>query len=101
MPMIVGPPTNSGIQPLNHHLSFVTPIFHDYVLDLLFEALNFILSWNGDQFPTILPEVLSEKIKAFVNMDDPCFLLREYKPSRRKKLLYDGKYDIFKMFFGC
>ena len=90
MPMIVCPTTNKWVEKHYQVSSFSLFIPFYSFPDFAQERFDILLGWLDKQLAFVLTYILSEEIKALLNMCYSGFLLREFQSSGVQKLLYQG-----------
>src|SRR5258708_1930385 len=101
MPVVIGPSSNFRVKLGNEipGCGLLVPLndFSDSLqksMDVLFRGFN-------QQFSVVFTEVLSEKIKAVLNVRDEGFLLGECQPAFLHELLHERfylvLYDLFRL----
>src|SRR6266480_4030756 len=95
MPLVIGPSSNFRVKLGNQipgcGLLVLLNDFSDSLqksMDVLFRGLN-------QQFSVVFTEVLSEKIKAVLNVCDEGFLLGECQPALLHELFHKRFYLVF------
>src|SRR5439155_14257168 len=85
----VCPASYCGVECCNHPVCrclFV--ILHD-LSDVRQERFDVLLRWACKELPTVCTDMLSEKVKAFLNVRYAGFLFREFQSSLSKEFYYE------------
>ena len=73
VPVIIGPTSDFGVEPINQIGGRHTQRSFDVSADAIQKSLNILFGRLNEQFPVgILAHILSEKIKAFLHVRDDC-----------------------------
>ena len=92
VPMVVNPPTDNGIEPPDQLLlSSGFTAFND-LSHFLQERLDSILGWFDQQFSIILSDVLTQEVKAIIDVCDYRFLFRQLQSAFAHKCSNHGQH---------
>src|SRR5229473_6943477 len=93
MPMIIGPPLNFWVELGNEVPCCGLLVRLDDFSDVLQKSMDALFRGCNQQFSVVFTEMLSEKIKAVLNVRDECFLLGERQPTFFHELLHE-RFDL-------
>jgi hypothetical protein len=91
VPMIIGPTSYFGVEPMDQIGGRHSQRSFDISADTIQKGLAILFGRLNEQFPIgVLAHILSEKIKAFLHMRDDRLRRRELQSSFVQKLLHEG-----------
>ena len=91
VPMIIGPTSYFGIEPVDQIGGRHAQRIFDVSSDAIQKGLAILFGRLNEQFPIgVLAHILSEKIKAFLYVRDDRLRRRELQSSFVQKLLHEG-----------
>ena len=81
VPMKIGPSPDDRIEHPDHHFLRICRCFLEEVPDLCQQTLNILPRGLDQELVPVLPDVLTQKVKAFPDMHNARLLLREFQTS--------------------
>jgi hypothetical protein len=86
----VGPSPYVGVECGDQPVCRCLFVILDDLSDVRKERFHVLLRWAGKKLPIVLPYILPEKVKSFLNVRYVGFLFREFQPSFSQKFCDEG-----------
>ena len=91
VPMIIGPTSYFGVEPMDQIGRRHTQRSFDVSADAIQKGLDILFGRLNEQFPVrVLAHILSEKVEAFLHMRDDRLRRGKLQSSLLQKLLHEG-----------